>query len=1173
MGIIRFAIDNPVKVLVGVILLVLFGILSLFEIAVQLTPDVDKPVVTVTTYWPGASPQEVESEIIDRQEEKLKSVTNLKKMTSTSQEGQGSIKLEFDVQVDKDIAYRDVSDKLRQVTGYPDEVDEPVMSATDEQMKNTIAWMILYSKEGQNISHLKTFVEDNVKPQLERAEGIAEVPVFGGLDREVQIEVDAYKLAARRLTLRDVERALQRQNKNISAGTIAQGKRDFTYRTVGEYRSVQEIGDTVVVYRSGGPVFVRDVATVHDGLKKQYAFVRSKGRFVLALPARRETGANVIKAMNSLRERIDAVNREILEPRGLGLELTQVYDETTYIWSAINLVVKNMFFGGLLATIVLLLFLRSGSATAIVAVSIPISVVGTFLVITMLGRTLNVVLLAGMAFAVGMVVDNAIVVLENIYRHRSMGKSRRDAALDGAREVWGAVLASTLTTMAVFLPVITISEEAGQLFKDIAIAIATAVGLSLVVSVLVIPLLASKYFKASRAKSLGTEKPWIVGQFVAGLVGRINSRLSMRFATVVGLSAAAILGSWLLTPGAEYLPAGNRNLVFGFLLSPPGYSVDEFKRMALLVEEGDPNVPNDGIRPAWEAELGSAEAAALPPVHIPLGRKGDSVVTVTPPPIDNFFFVSFSGSAFMGATSKEPTMVKPVEYLMNNAGRRIPGVFTFFRQMSLFAGGVQGGNTVDVELRGDDLDAVAASAGALMGKIMEEGYEYPQPSPTNFALGRPEIQLIPDRAQAADLGLDVQDVGFILEACIDGAFVGEYNDRGDKIDMAITMAGTENATAEQIAQTPVFTPSGHVVPIGSVAKLVTTTAPQQINHIEEMSAVTLSVKPKPGVPLQETMRDLKEGMIAPLRRAGVIPGTVFTTLAGTADKLTQTQHALIGNFENVVTRPRIAGWSVGTSMLAVLGLALCGAVMVRMIAGPQQAVIVAGIALAVIVVVFLAVNPELLLTMAQSRGILALLIIYLLMAALFESFLYPFVIMFSVPLAAVGGLAALRVVHEVSLYDVCSPIQQLDVLTMLGFVILIGIVVNNAILIVHQALNFQREEGLSAAEAVKRSVATRTRPIVMTALTSVFGMAPLVVMTGAGSELYRGLGSVVLGGLLVSTVFTLVVVPATFTLVLDFQAWLRAPAAHRKTATTPAVTAEHASADTRRVPVTPRSPE
>ncbi len=1138
---IRFAINSPVKIAVGVILVVLFGLLSILEVPIQLTPDVDKPVITVKTSWPGASPQEIESEIIDRQEDKLKSVSNLLKMTSESSQGSGKIKLEFPVSVDKDIAYRDVSDKLRQVSGYPEEVDEPVMAATDDDMANTIAWLMLHDQDGQDISELKTFVFDNVKPQLERADGISSVDVYGGRDREIQVVVDAYLVAARGITLREVETALRRQNKNISAGLIEQGKRDYTYRTIGEYQSLDDISETVIAYKQGGPIRVRDVATVVDGFKKPVSFVRSKGSPVLALPARRETGANIITAMENLRKRVDLVNREILEPRGLGLELTQVYDETTYIWSAIWLVLKNLVIGGALAVAVLLLFLRSGSATGIIGVTIPISVIGTFLVIGMLGRSLNVVLLAGMAFAVGMVVDNAIVVLENIYRHRAMGKSRVVAAYDGASEVWGAILASTLTTVAVFLPVVFIEEEAGQLFKDIAIAISSAVGLSLLVSVLVIPPLAARFFRASKAKEISADKPWKPAQFAGNLVTVINRRPWLRLAIVVGMPTLSILGSWALMPASEYLPSGNKNLVFGFLLSPPGYSIEEFRRMAIIVEDGDPNDPTDGLRPSINAELGTQAAAQLPTVQLRLGKDGENVKTMTPPPIEDFFFVSFSGGAFMGCTSKEPTNVKPLVAVMNNAGSRIPGVFTMFNQTSLFGGGLTGGSGVDIEIRSDDRQAVILAAQALQHEIRNKGYGHARPSPANFSLGKPEIQLIPDRTKAADLGLDVRDVGFIVEACIDGAFVGEYNDRGDKIDLVIKVAGTESATMEQIGQVPIATPSGHVVPIASAVAFKRTTAPQQINHIEEMKSVSLGVRPKTGVPLQTTMEEIENEIIAPLRQSGAIPSHVFISLAGTASKLTQTKKALLGDFEGVVQQPRLAGFSITKSIGAILIAAIASILSVRIFAGRRQATVFAmwlGVAL---VVGFLAINPQLAVTMMTSRALLALFLTYLLMAALFESFAYPFVIMFSVPLAAVGGFAALYIVHRVSLNDVSAPIQQLDVLTMLGFVILIGIVVNNAILIVHQALTYERRDGIEPREAIALSVQTRTRPIFMSAMTSIFGMAPLVIMPGAGSELYRGLGSVVLGGLLVSTLFTLIVVPAMYTLFLDLKSWMGEP--------------------------------
>ncbi len=1134
MGLIRFAIENPVKVAVAVILVILFGMISVLSLPIQLTPDVDRPVITVMTAWPGASPQEVESEIIDEQEERLKSVSNLAKMKSTASEGTGTIRLEFPVGVDKEVAFTDVSDKLRQVPDYPERVDDPVLSKTDDDQEQTIAWMILNSKDGSDVSHLKTFVEDKVKPLLERAEGIADVPVYGGRDREVQVVVDPYKLAARGISFGMLQQALQGQNANISAGSITKGKRDYTYRTLGEFRSMADIEETVITHNDGGPVFVRDIATVVDGFAKQEGFVRSMGEDVLAMPARRETGANVIVAMKNLQEQIAKVNEEILHPRGL--HLRQVYDQTVYIWSAINLVVQNIFIGGALAIIVLLIFLRSGSATGIVAMAIPISVVGTFLIIAIIGRPLNVIMMAGMAFAVGMVVDNAIVVLENIYRHRAMGKSKAQAALEGAAEVWGAVLASTLTTIAVFLPVIFVEEEAGQLFRDIAIAITAAVALSLVVSVLVIPPLSSKFFAASHAAQGEGEKPWVFAVFVSRLVATVNRSFVTRFGVVLGFTFAALLGSWVLAPATEYLPAGNQNLIFGMLFSPPGYSIAEYKRMAHIVEDGDPENPRDGIRPLWEAEVGSEEIAKIPPVEIPVGMNQDDIRTVQPPPIENFFFVGFGGVAFMGCTSAVPDNVAPLEHAMGREGSRVPGVFSMFRQMSLFSMG-DAGNSVDIEIRGDDQEQVNQVAYAMLGQIMQLGYGYPSPDPPNFHLGRPEIRLLPNRTKAADLGLSVREVGFIGQALVEGAFIGEYNDKGDKIDIVIKVEGTEDATIQELGAVPVYAPSDDITPIASFVEMESTVAPQQINHIEEMKAVTLAVSPKTGVPLQATMHELRDKIITPMREGNAIPKGVVVSLAGTADKLTQTQRALLGNYEGVLQSPRIAGLSVPVSMVILFLLTGVIAALIRALVGVRWSNRVALILFGALVVMFLALNPDFALTFLESRMVLALIVTYLLMAALFESYVYPFVIMFSVPLAAVGGFAALSIVHTVSLYDVSVPIQQLDVLTMLGFVILIGIVVNNAILLVHQALNNVRDHGMEPQEAIANSVLTRTRPIFMSALTSIFGMLPLVVMPGAGSELYRGLGSVVLGGLLVSTVFTLLVVPVVFSLVIDARAW------------------------------------
>ncbi|MFH0944374.1 MAG: efflux RND transporter permease subunit, partial [Planctomycetota bacterium] len=453
MNLIQAAISRPVTVLVGVILLTLFGVLAAVSLPIQLTPDVDKPLVTVTTRWEGAAPMEVEREIIDEQEEQLKSVQGVVKMNSTAVEGSGSVELEFSVGTDVNRALLDVNDRLRQVRDYPETVEQPVISAGETQGSGAIAWFILKRLPGaqvdlEGIPRLRTLMEEVVKPLMERAKGVATVGVVGGVEKEVHVQIDPRRLAARDLTLLNVRDALRGQNIDTSAGTIDQGKRAYTVRTVGKFERLDELESLVLARRNGSPVYLRDVGSAAFGYKKPEAVVRSLGEPAIAINATRQSGTNVIAVMEELQKAVEGVNERVLQP--LGLRLIQAYDQTTYIDSAISLVFQNLWVGGAITVMVLLLFLGSLRSTLIVAVAIPISVIGSFLALTALGRNLNVVSLAGLAFAVGMVVDNSIVVLENIHRHRQLGESAAVAALKGAQEVWGAVLASTLTTLAVF---------------------------------------------------------------------------------------------------------------------------------------------------------------------------------------------------------------------------------------------------------------------------------------------------------------------------------------------------------------------------------------------------------------------------------------------------------------------------------------------------------------------------------------------------------------------------------------------------------------------------------------------------------------------------------------------------------------------------------------------------
>lgn len=1129
MDIIRFSITNPVKVSVGVLLLVLFGLIALGTIPVQLTPDVEQPIVRVTTQWVGRSPEEVEKQIVEPQEDVLKDVSGLSKMTAVAYQGRAEIELEFTIGTNIKNARQEVSDSLREVPEYPDDADEPVIDTGEGGAESPIAWLILQSRDRNfDVQTLGDAAEDRIKPYLERVTGVSEVRVYGGRERQVHVEVDPNKLAQRSITFNELRDALRLENVNISAGELSEGQYDRRVRTVGEYTELDQVRNTIVAYGEGGPIRISDIAQVKLDYEKRRGFVRAKGELSLALPVYRETGANVIAVMEELKERIAAVNEDLLPvvaeqvrlDRGLDeapqLQLVQVYDETGYIYDALSLVQSNLFIGGTFAILSLLVFLRSVRPTGVVAMAIPVSVIGTFVAMAAFGRNLNVISLAGLAFAVGMVVDNGIVVLENIDRHLGMGKRPQRAAYDAAKEVWGAILASTLTTLAVFLPVLTIQEEAGQLFRDISLAICAAVALSLIVSITVIPTASARFLKPhseprlriTRAgRSLFGLAPRLAqwGRGYADLIYRLTSPDKFgyvaRVGIVAGFTIASLVGAAILMPPADYLPRGNQNLVFGMVLTPPGYNIEQNEFIAERVESI--------VKPYWEADT-YADLQDVPPVVHPFTQQPIADV----PPVDNFFFVTFFGGVIGGATSADPQNVAPVGDLLTAAFNSIPGSFGFAQQTSLFGRGFGGTRSIAVEVVGTNLDHVLASGAALQGALQQKyGYAQVQPDPNNFDLPGPELRVEIDRVRAADLGIDVASLGLGVQALVDGMNVGDFRLRGDAIDILLKRDESVKLMPEDLASIPVAYTDGQgrkgQVPLSAVADIQRTSSPQQIRRIEELRAVTLNVTPPDNVPLEVASAEI-DALVEQMREQGQIAREVEVDLAGSASKLVEVRAALLGQWYGTDT------WQDFFRSLQSLGL---------------------------------------------SRIFLALLVTYLLMAALFESFLYPFVIMFAVPLATVGGFLGLAFVHDGWwmenwpliggwLYgklgpaglNLINPAQQLDTLTMLGFIILIGVVVNNAILIVHQALNFMRGLGegegdttgvMAPREAIRESVRTRIRPILMTTTTSVAGMLPLVLMAGSGSELYRGLGSVVVGGLIVATLFTLVVVPLLFSLVLD----------------------------------------
>ena len=1153
MGLIDFFIQNPVKVMVGVILTVLFGALAYLGTPVQLTPEVIEPQITVTTRWPGASPQEVEREIVDEQEEQLKSVEGLIEFKSESRDSEGMITLKFAAGTDMPQAQVKVNNKLNQVKEYPANADEPVISEVNSN-DQPIAWFILkplaptrgdveafirrnpksepllaplleddapidmvvlnrISRDHPEIqplaagrvnpSHVRRYAEDYIEARFEQITGVANANTIGGQLEEMRVVIDPARLAAHKLTIADLRRALIAENKDTSGGDIWEGKSRVVIRTVNQYRSPEQIGETIVAIRDGGPVRVRDLARVELNYRKPDGIVRQQGVEGLAVNAQLKPGSNVLEVMGPPVSELDvdgdgavsaldltqakviygdnlriATTELNLELAARGLIMEQVYDQTEYIHAATDLVEGNIYVGGTLAVLVLLAFLRSWRSVLIIGLAIPISVIGTFLFVRAFGRTVNVISLAGMAFAVGMVVDNAVVVLENIYRHYHEGERPLLAATNATREVWGAVLASTLTTLAVFIPVIFLEGQAGQLFRDISIALACAVGLSMIVSITVIPTAAARILserRPQRAKQ-GEEVSRMFGLLglfqgmVQGFGRMLRAILSERvegehrpifslkafgrLAIVLAFFGVSAWATWQFFPKTEYLPEGNRNLVIAVLLPPPGYNLDK------MIEIGK-DIERD-LDKYW-----------LPP------EKGQPVPKG--PRIKNFFFVARGRMLFMGARAEDELKAGELIPILQRTAGSIPGMIPIVSQVSLFDSAFSGGRTIDIEITGPDLERLVVLGGRVMQDSMRilpptEGNQI-RPIPS-LDLSSPEVHIVPRLERAADLGVTATDLGYAIDALADGAYVGDYIHNGRKIDLVIYGADDYLRHTQDLAHLPISTPSGELVPVNAVADVKVTSGPEQVNHSQRLRTIAIQVKPQPLLALETAMELIETEIRQPLlEEADFGSGGYRIRMAGTADKLNETRRAM------------------------------------------------------------------------QWNLLLAAAITYLLMSALFESFFYPTVIMTSVALGMVGGVAGLAILN------LFTP-QALDTLTMLGFIILIGTVVNNPILIVHQSLVHMRDEGMNETDAIVAASTNRIRPIMMTTVTTVLGMLPLVLpgptfpdgfgawwqgtgrlelAVGAGSELYRGLGAVILGGLILSTAFTLILTPVGFSLALDIK--------------------------------------
>jgi multidrug efflux pump subunit AcrB len=1004
----RKALSNPVAVIVAGILVVIFGTLSLLALPIQMTPEIERPEISVATSWRAAAPSEVESEILEPQEDVLRSVPGLLRMSSTSSFGRGSIQMEFAIGTDMSRALIEVMNRLNQVPRYPVDANEPVIRVGGSRFEKVIAWFALSVKPGNErpIETYQDFIEDTVITRLERVPGVSGTGAFGGRSNEVRITFDPYKAASIGLDLTSISSELG-SNANISAGSTEVGRRQYTIRFSGKYE-VESLGDMVLEWRDGEAIRLKDIARVHMTMVDPSSALHMNGAAAIGVNVIPESGVNVLEVMDSLKATIADLAANELDRAGLTIK--QNYDESVYVIASINMVRNNLLLGMSLAVVVLWWFLRKFRATLIVALSIPLCLFAAFIVLNITGRTLNIISLAGLAFATGMVLDAAIVVLENIFRQREAGREGNDASERGTMQVWGALIASTATTVAIFMPVVFLEDEAGQLFSDLAVTISAAVTASLIVAVTVLPTAAANWVRGSGIEDV--HRHW--WRWATDHIMRWTGTPGRRRKWVAALIILPLMLAFVLKPSADYLPEGKRNFMFGFMVAPPGLGVETGKREVM-------DVIDERLKPYINGEK--------------------------PMQLESYFLgTSRSFGTFIGGSAADPDDVDDFIGLLNSETLRgFPDTIAFAGRRAIF-GGSRGGRQINVDLQADSFESLIKGGQVGFQAIQEvlPGANI-RPIP-GLEQAEPEIRLTPDDRRIAEVGWNRSRMGTIIRAMGDGAFMGEYFDGTRRYN--IIMRSEEWYSPEDLAALPVATPSGEIQTIGELATITRTAGPSQILRVDRKRTLTLQVTPPASMPLEEALDIIDEKVVPKIMEQ--LPQNGSIQMRGTAEALDQALKSMAGSFS------------------------------------------------------------------------LAIVILYLLISALFRSFKDSLLVILTIPMATVGGIVSLRLMD---LALAASGGQQMDLLTMIGFVILLGLVVNNAILLVYRARDAERE-GMPRKAAVESAVRLRLRPILMSTMTSIFGMLPLMLMPGAGTELYRGMATVIVGGMLVSTLFTLILLPS-----------------------------------------------
>jgi HAE1 family hydrophobic/amphiphilic exporter-1 len=1012
----QFSVHHPIFTVMIFLIVIILGFISFTRLPIDLMPDITYPTLSLSTSYGNASPEEMEELITRPIEEAMAAVPGVEEISSTSSEGSSNVRVSFTWGTDLEEASNDIRDRLdRILPSLPEDIDRPRLRKFDPA-----SFPILIMGASSDLDPIQTrrIIDDQIKYRIERVPGVASLDIWGGLEREIHVNLEPDKIKALGLPLDLILNKIRSENVDVPAGTIERGNFEVLIRTPGVYTNLDEIRNTVVAIRDGVPIQIKEIATVEDSWQKIRRIVRVNGKSGIRLSISKQSGKNTVEVAQAVLEEIERVQQDIPQ-----ITLTPIIDSSRYIQSSISNVGRAALYGGLLAVLVLLFFLRSLRSTTVIATAIPISIIATFALIYFGGFTLNIMTLGGLALGIGMLVDNAIVVLENIYRLQESGEKPIKAAINGTGEVTSAIIASTLTTLAVFLPLIFLRGMSGIMFKQLSYVIAFSLLCSLIVALTLVPMLSSKVLRVTKLsnptkQSLGLRLFTISGKFFTNLEDKYKELLHYALnhrLLVLGAAFLLFIGSLSLVRlvGNEFMPAA---------------------------DEGE-------VRVSGEMEIGTRLGV--------MEEKFDTIAAIVRKEVPEIksMVESMGGSSFRGSgshvgemrislvpQSKRSRSSEDISADLRQKLTGIPGVIMRIRAgqgFFLLRMGTSGGDQVQIEIRGYDLetsDALAKQVAAITERV--DGVTDARIS---REIGTPEEIIVIDRLKAADMKLTVSQIANTLQTFLTGTRASNYREAGDEFWIRVKVKNAETMSLDNILDLTLTNSDGQPVMLRNVVSVQPRRGPVMIQRKDQERIVTVSANIS-GRDMGSIIADIREGL-----RTLPVPRGFIILFAGDYEEQQKAFRELF------------------------LGL------------------------------------------------ILALMLVYMVMASLYESLRDPFVVMFSIPLAAIGVILILFLTNT-----------TFNVQSYIGCIMLGGIVVNNAILLVDYTNLLRRRDKMPLREAIEEAGRRRLRPILMTATTTIFALLPLALGLNEGGEAQAPMARAVVGGLLSSTLITLVIVPVMY---------------------------------------------